>query len=893
MSRLGVVTGPSDYPAEWETDVVLSDGSTAALRPIRPDDRDLIDAFHRRQSQESIYFRFFRYRPELSDKELDYFTTVDYAQRMAFVAMLGAELVAVARYETWESPDHPGQKVAEVAFFVDDQHHGKGLATIMLEYLAAAGRHQGFDRFTATVLPENVGMLRVFRKAGFDVATKFADGVIEVDLGIEVTDEAAATIAGRDRRAQARSVARIVAPTSVAVVGAGRTPGSVGHDLLASIRRGGFVGPVWAVNPAAVGASDLGGVELDSPVVGSLRDLDLAEDASLDLVVVAVPAPAVEGVLDDAIAVGASAMVIVSVGFSEAGPDGAERERRLVERARANGLRLLGPNSFGLVNTDPAVALEALFVRASVRAGSVGLASQSGPLGAGLLNELSRAELGVSSMVALGNRADVSVNDLLAFWAEDERTTAVALYLENFGNLRNFSAVARHLSRHKAVIAVRPADDELAEFLEHAGVILVDRVADLVQQSAVAVGQPVPSGNRVAVVGNTASVARLAAAACRRAGLEVVTPAGVEETTVSDVVLVADADTLALPREAEFAAYEEILVAAAVDPGVDAVLAAFVPTPTLSADRLGELLTRVDRAVDKPMVATGLVDPSLLHASDLPVFVFPEEAALALGRAAGLGRWRAEQADLRVAPLDGERAVAVQAAVHAVLDRAGGEACLVDPEAAAVLDAIGLEAVPHRVVDTAAAAADAAEEIGYPVVLKAGRLDRRSAGEGGGAAIDLRSADEVAAAFERMAADLGPDVLVPAIVQAQAPMGHHLRIELVQDPDRGGWIDVGIGGFAGVGLEPQASLVLPTSSSEIDALLDEPWVAAAVEHPDARAKVAELLADLARTVGACPELAGLRADPVLVRDATVSLVDASVSARPWHRDLLAGVRHLD
>lgn len=874
----------SDYPEEWITDVVLSDGSTATLRPIKPEDRDLLDAFHNRQSKESIYFRFFRYRPELSNKELDYFTQIDYEQRMAFVVLLGEELVAVARYETWDSPEHPGEKRAEVAFFVDDAHHGKGLATIGLEFLAAAGRRKGFDGFTATVLPENVGMLRVFRRAGFDVSTRFADGVIEVSLGIEVTDAATAAIAGRARRANARSVARLIEPQSVAVVGASRESGTVGHQVLLSIRDGGFVGKLVAVNPNVDG-NELAGVP-------ALPRLSAAEPGSIDLVIVAVPVDAVESVLDEAIAIGAAGLLVVSVGFSDAGEAGAVKERALVERARANGLRVIGPNSFGMINTAPDVLLDALFVPVPTAAGSVGLLSQSGPLGAGLLAELDKAELGVSTMIAVGNRADVSVNDLLQYWTEDERTDAIALYLENYGNLRNFVPIARELSMRKAVIAVAPADPALADVLRHAGVCLVDRVAELVDQVEMVVREPLPAGNRVVIVSNASSVARLAASACAKAGLNVVAPEDVGETTVADVVLVGDADTLALPRDSDFSTYEEVLVAAAVSPDIDAVLVALVPTPSLSTEQLADLLTRVDRAIDKPMAATGLVDRQLLDGAAIPVFTFPEEAARALGRSAEIGVWRRRGTDALIRADDAWAEAARSATTRAMGNGDQRTLDTADADLSPLLEALDLPVVAFDIAMSADDAVTHADRIGYPVVLKAGRLDRRSAGEAGGAALDLQNEQQLRAAFDRMAADIGPE-FTPAVVQRMRPGGQHIRVDLIQDPDRGSRLELGVGGITGAALGPLATAMLPTSEAALDRLLAEPWVRAVIDHQGGAYALRDLLSRLATAADACANVAMVSCNPVLIHEAEIAVVDVSITLQPWSNDPLAELRHLD
>ncbi len=876
-----------DYPVEWETDVVLGDGSTASIRPIRPEDRDLLDAFHKRQSQESIYFRFFRYRPELSDRELDYFTRIDYEKRMAFVAILGGQIVAVARYEGWDSPNHPGEKRAEVAFFVDDEHHGKGIATIMLEFLAAAGRRQNFDGFTATVLPENVGMLRVFRRGGFDVSTGFADGVIEVDLGIDITDEATAAIENRERVAQARSIARLVTPASVAVIGASRELGAVGHELVRSISANGFTGTLHAVNSAAAG-EEIAGVR----AVASLADIE----GSVDLAVIAIPAAGVEAAVQECIDAGVAGVVVVSVGFSDAGEEGRKREQRIVALARGNGLRLIGPNSFGLINSHPDVSLHAIFVPTEVEPGAVGLLSQSGPLGAGVLQTMKHRHVGLSSMVAVGNRADVSVNDMLSYWTEDEQTQVVALYLENYGNMRKFARIARGLSRLKPIVAVSPADETVAMLLRQSGVVLVDQVADLVTQSGVFVNQPLPAGNRVAIVSNAASVGRLAAQALRREGLEVVVP-GAVASTGTDAVLVGDADTLDLSRSADFSIYEEALVGASVSSEVDMVLAALVPTPSISLERITELLVRIDRAVEKPLVATGLADIVDFEEEGPPFFPFPEDAAKALGRVADYVEWRELPNDAWI-EADDDWAERARAAVSLALgseDRRRLD--LTMPEFGGLTNLLDLPISSYRVIAhsadpiaAAAAAGDAADELGYPVVVKASSVAMRSAGETGGVALDLHDRSSVEAAMQRMA-ELHGDALYPAIIQRQAQTGWHLRAELVQD-QFGSRILLGVGGVISALIDNTLSISLPLSPAAIDHMIETTWLARTVGTQTGRQGLAELLGRLAAIADGVPAVAVLHVNPLLVSDAGVALVDASLTIRRIDEGPLSEVRHL-
>jgi acyl-CoA synthetase (NDP forming)/RimJ/RimL family protein N-acetyltransferase len=938
-------TLPPNYPSWWETHVVLTDGAPVELRPIRPSDRDLLDQFHKRQSRESVYFRFFRYRPELTDKELDFFTQIDYVDRMAFVALLGDELVAVARYEQVPKRDAP-----EVAFFVDDQHHGRGLATLMLEYLAAAARSHGSTRFTATVLPENYAMLGVFRRAGFGIKTRFEDGVIEVELDITITSASSSAIAGRERRSRSQSVSRLLRPRSVAVVGASRRPGHVGHELLRRLRDGGFTGELHAINSAVAPAPD-GGSE-DERILGvpTWRTLS-AIGTHIDLVVVMVPAEAVEDIVAEAAVVGVCGLLVVSAGYSESGADGIERERRLVALARRNGMRLIGPNAFGLVNTDPEIQLEALFLPILPEPGAAGLMSQSGPLGSAVLDHMRQVGVGISSFVAAGNRADVSVNDLIEYWALDEATRVILLYVENYGNLRTFAELATDVSATKPIAAVRPGDGHLEELLEQSGVILVDGVSELADVAHLASAQPLPAGNRVAVITNAASVARLVVAACRRNGLEVVRPASVTGGTrtrgAEDTVLIGDVDTLSFGDASSMPDYEQMVVQAAVSDEVDSLLVAVVPTLELSLEALSELLERVNRSVDKPLVAVGLVDDDLIEVERLPVFTFPEEAARTLGRLTTYARWRREHGEVVSEAVEAEPETAAQPAAVPAAETGttgcggttdGGHATAGDgaPSAgdgapSALADPGSLDcghpmvAVRSGVIEVLAGAepvevtlwSDAsrqlvdlfeipvaewrighdldeilelAAEIGFPVVLKAGGVAGRTVGEAGGTAIDLHDGEQVAAAYARMEATLG-EALVPAAVQRMIPATANGRIDLIQDPDLGSFVQVGVGGPAGAPLGAVCRRFLPLTEREVTLLVDS--LAATLPVDDtAREVVADMVRRLALLGAAVPELSRVRLDPVLVAGEQSVAADLCIMLRPYRSDPLAEVRRL-
>ncbi len=897
---------PSDYPKHWETHAVLKDGSTVEIRPIRSSDRAALEAFHGRQSRESIYFRYFRYRPELTDNELDYFTQVDYQNRMAFVALLGGEMVTVARYETWD--DRPE---AEVAFFVDDDHQGKGLGTLMLEYLAAAGRDQGLSGFTATVLPENYRMLGVFRRAGFDVQTRFADGVIEVDLGIELTAETSSMIADRQRASTARSVARILEASTVAVIGASRQPGSVGHELVRNLLRpagpdrsgdGGDRPSVPRVFPVNPSAAEILGVEAHPTIAEATRALraesgEAGQDGAdalpvIDLAVVAVRADLVEEVVGQCADAGVRGLMVISTGYSELDADGAERERRLVELARSNGMRLIGPNAFGLINTDPAMRLAAVFHRIPVVPGPVALASQSGPLGAAVLERIRSAGIGVSSFVGVGNRSDVSVNDLLDYWDLDQRTEVIMLYVENFGNLQNFSKVARRTSIDKPIITIRPSSPDLAELLHQAGVILVDEVSQLTEQALLAATQPPARGNRVAIVSNTASLARLAAAACRRSGLEVVVPASVGDPGGSESVLIGDLDNVSYMPSGDPDEYERFMVAAAVSEDVDLVLMAIAPTAYLPARKLRSLLDRVNRSIHKPMAAIGLVDAEQLRVENLPTFTFPEEAAQVLGRHAGWGQWRSARRP-SMPPLDREPRKPPTVVGQLLAGRSQARLTLASPDLALLLDELDIPLAPFGIAHDVDEAVAAAERIGYPVVVKAANLRNRSVGESGGAAIDLHDQAALVAAYRRMSEQFEL-AMKTAVVQRMVTATGIVRLELLQEPPFGSMVSIGPGGSVFDGAAPLARRFLPLDRQVAGELVDSLITGRALPAIEdaSREALVELVIKLGDAAAATDDLARISLNPVLLSGADTVATDAEVLLKRRQADVLAGVRHI-
>lgn len=884
-----------DYPSQWETHAVLVDGGTVEIRPIRPDDRDALEAFHSRQSTESIYFRFFRHRPELTDNELDYFTKVDYRSRMAFVAMEANRLVAVARYETLR--DKPGQ--AEVAFFVDDDNHGRGLGTLMLEYLAAAARDAGFDTFSASVLPENYRMLAVFRKAGFDTSTRFVDGLIEVAIDLDVTPSASSIIASRHRWSLARSVARLLEPRTVVVVGASRQPGSIGHELVRSLKgevdpRLAYKGELLAVNPHAVGPE---GLVAGVPAFASVEEAAATLDGGrgIDLALVVVPADAVPEAVEDCGRAGVGGLVIVSAGFGVFVSGGLDRSRQLVEQTRDLGMRMLGPGAFGVANTNDAVSLNALAIPGPLPFGSIALATESGPLGAALIHQLDVVHAGLSQVAGLGNQTDITIGDLLIYWATVDEVAAIVVYTEEFGDPRALAAAARHVSLAKPIVSVAPADPALAQLLSEAGVILVDAVSQLAAQAALLSTQPVPAGPRVAIVSNTSSLARLARAACHRAGLEVVVPAAAAAVVRDESILVGDLETVSVSREITSVDYENLIVATGVDEQVDAIILALAPTGELPVEVLDAVADRVNRSVDKPFAVVGLVDPGgagselIPESPSLPYFTFPEEAAHALGRYVRYGQWWSEA----VIEADEERPIPADVTFGDVLgDEDRMAITLADPRLPAVLDVLGLTVAPYGLGYTVDELVDQAEAIGYPVVIKLTALDNRSVGESGGTAIDLHHGDDLKAAYERMS-ERWPDAARSFVVQRMVDYDSMVRVELRAVEAFGFELSVGLGGSAMRSTDVLERGFVPVANSRIDSMIDRLLTSVGVEANDlVCADLHAMLTTLAEASLETSSLERVTLNPILLSPSGAVPVDAEVVLAAPPSSPLVNVRHL-
>src|SRR3954466_13832952 len=585
-----VPVNPAPPPPHWEADIVAADGGTVHLRPICPDDAEGINGLMERSSDQTRYYRFFGPLKRLSEKDLHRFTHVDHVDRVAFVVLLGDQIIGVGRYDRYPDTDD-----AEVAFLIEDAHQGRGLGSVLLEHLAAAGRERGIKRFVAEVLAQNSKMVRVFQDAGYKSERSYEDGVVHLTFPIDQTQAALAVSYEREQRSESRSIARLLTPSSVAVVGASTDEGKIGNALLRHLLEYGFSGPVYPVNP---GARHVGGVPAYADIESIPDDVDLA--------VLAVPADEVSGVVEACRRKRVRGLVVVSGGVGESGPEGREAERHLVAAARASGMRVVGPNCLGIVNTDPEVRLNASLAPMIPGRGGVGFFAQSGSLGVALLERARSRNLGLSTFVSAGNRADVSGNDLLQYWATDPATEVVLLHLESFGNPRKFARLARSVGRTKPVVAVKSGrhvkvtrglagtsvggpEQAGGGLFASAGVIRVETVAQMFDVGTLLAHQPLPAGDRVAIVGNSTAIGVLVADAVLEEGLRLAHEAPVD-----------------IGVDGSPEAFRAALQQAVDDDGVDAVVAVFLPPLMAGSESFGPALRAVARNSGKPIVASFL-----------------------------------------------------------------------------------------------------------------------------------------------------------------------------------------------------------------------------------------------------------------------------------------------
>ena len=865
IGALGTAAPIGVYPLQWEADVLLTDGGVAHLRPSGPADADAIRALHARSSAKTLYLRYFSPASTVSDRTIEIFTDVDYDSRVGLVAVLGVEIIAAGTYHRYPVGD---TDAAEVAFLVEDSQQGRGLGSILLEHLAAAAQERGIRRFTAEVLSQNTKMLRVFMDAGYTLNHEYDSGVVDLEFAIAPTDQSRAVMTAREHRAEARSIARLLSPRSIAVIGASHQPGALGRIVLENLLRGDFAGPVYPVTPDAASVQ---GVRAYASVTDIPDPVDLA--------VVTVPAPNVAEVVEACRAKQVHGLVVMTAGFADAGPSGEQAQRQLVALARGAGMRVLGPNCLGLVNTDPSVRMNASLASLVPPVGRIGFFCQSGALGVAILADAAARGLGLSTFVSAGNRADVSGNDLLQFWYGDDRTEVVLLYLESFGNPRKFARLARVLARTKPVIAVKSGRNAtrtpgpgpgsvpmsgaaVASLFAQSGVIRTETLTAAFDVAQLLSSQPVPVGDRVAVIGNSTALGMLAVDACLDAGLRVA------DGEPQDLGANVSPEDLAAAVRAAVARQE-----------VHALVVVYVPIVATTGRAHAAALRSAISDATVPVLTTfpAAADGSAARGS-VPSFRTPERAVAALAHAVRYGSWLTRPAGT-VPDLPGIDTEGARTLLSRLREPDDPPRALTDAEVTGLLRCYGIPLVRYRAIGSAAEALAAADEIGYPVALKSSDESLRHRMDRSGVRLDLANAEGMMAAYDDLSLIAGPWL----DVQAMAPRDRadvSTVFAISADPSFGVLVSFGIGGVATELLDDRAYRAVPLTDVDAWELISAPRAAPLLDgYRGTRVVAREPLIDLALRLSTLaddlPEVSALELRPVLAGPAGVAITSAT------------------
>jgi acyl-CoA synthetase (NDP forming)/RimJ/RimL family protein N-acetyltransferase len=877
------------YPPHWEAAALVADGGAVHLRPIVPEDADALVRFHAGLSIRTRYLRYFSAYPTIPPRDLVRFSHVDNVNRVALAVWLAGEIIAVGRFDRLPAgpvaEPVPAGAVAEVAFVVADAHQGRGIGSVLLEHLVEIGRELGIARFEAMVLAENRKMMRVFLDAGFAPTSRLDGNEVSLQFDIAATELTQKVMAERELRAEARSIHRLLHPRSVAVVGASADPDKIGHLVLDNLQRAGFTGPILPVNPHSRSINSI----LAYP---SLADVP----GEIDLAVLAVPAAEVLELVQQCSARGVHGLVVMSAGFGESGDAeareaGLAAQRELVSQARANGMRVVGPNCLGVLNTHPAVSLNASVAAVTPLAGRSGFFCQSGALGAAVLGEAARRGLGVSSFVSAGNRADVSGNDLLQYWETDPETDIALLYLESFGNPRKFARIARRFARHKPIVAVKSGRGSVVAGLQHtsvevpehsvqalfeaSGVIRTGTIGELFDVALLLATQPLPAGDRVAVVGHSTALGVLVADALATAGLPL---AGVLDVGV----------------DASPAAFGSALSRALADEQVDAVISIFVPPVRRGAEAaVAAELRQAAAAQAKPVLSTFLgfegVPAELAvrsgaaaTAGSIPSYPSPERAVQALAHVIRYARWRRRDAGglPQLAGVDTDAARGFVARVLA--DRPGGRELELD-QARRLLGWYGISLAAAEPVTDREQAVEVAGRLGWPVALTVPGASR----------LHLADAGALAEAWQSLVATADRHAVV---VQVMAERGVDTVLRVHDDRSFGALMSFGVGGLATDLLQDRSYAVVPLTTLDAAELITGPKAFplltgyGGAEPADIPALV-ELALRLSRLAEELPEVVECTLDPVVAAPSGAVVLNARIRiAAPTARDDLRARR---
>lgn len=876
-------------------DVILRDGATMRLRPPAEGDIEAIVAFFGALSFQSRVLRFHGYA-EAGERFARTLVSPDWAEKGVLVGVVGEgddeRVVGIGNYVRLRD-----RHTAEAAFAVADDFQRKGIGTRLVEQLALRAAEHGIERFVAEVMPENAAMLGVFERVGFRTTRALEEGVVEVTFPIAPTEAYTARVDARDHVGVTASLRPFFLPRTVAVVGASPRRGSIGGELFRNVLAGDFAGAAYPVNR---GGEPVGGVKAYTTIEEIPDEIDLA--------VICLPGDRVLEAAESALRSGTRALCVISAGFAEIGPEGRERQDELLTVVRAHGARLVGPNCLGIASA--AVGLNATFAPRAFPRGRIGFSSQSGALGLALLERAEARGLGLSAFVSIGNKADVSSNDLLEWWEDDDETDLVLMYVESFGNPRKFARTARRLAREKPVLAMKSgrsragrraagshtaalagSDAAVDALFRQAGVIRAETLGELLDVAALLSSQPTPRGNRVAVITNAGGLGILCADACETAGLEL--PALSTETQRKLAELLPSEASTANPVDMLGSATDRLYAGAVPivleDPGIDALIVLFVPPVAVDTLAVGRAISEgaATSAAGKPVLAAIVAaegaPATLRSAANVPAFSYPEAAARALGLAVERGSWLRRSAGV-VPQLDDVDPFAAAEIVEQALGDLD-EVWLTPEQTRALLVAYRIPVVEERVCADADEAVAAAEELGYPVVVKLGEAGAHKT-ERGGVVLDVQDADAVRAAAELMG---GPVVIQPFVTG-----GAEFLAGVAHDPVFGPLVAFGPGGVQAEligGTDFRLAPLTDADTAELVRTGKAGTIAAGFRGAppvDAHA-LEDVLHRLSRLAEDVHELSELDLNPILAMPDRAIAVDARIRlARPATRAELKG-----
>jgi acetyl coenzyme A synthetase (ADP forming)-like protein len=873
---------------EHEFEHVLKDGTTVHVRPIRADDGERLLGMWARTSAESRRRRFLG--PfNLDESNVRRFVDLDAALQYGVVATRGRgeheRIVGVARYE--RDPDQRDH--AEFAALIQDDMQGRGIGTVLVRQVAMAAEAAGITHLSGDILADNVRMLNLVRELGLEYRSeRDGGGVVRSDLETNVTERFLASVAAAEQVAARAALRRFFRPERIAVVGASRDRRAIGGLVFSNLLDGGVNGVVYPVNPNATYVQGVAAYP-------SLRDCPEVPD----LVLVCVPAALVADVVDEAGELGVAAVCIVTAGFAEVDDDGKARQDALVDLARGHGLRIVGPNCMGLLNGAADVRMNATFSTTFPAPGRVSMSSQSGALGLAVLQHVDALGLGIATFVSVGNKADISGNDLLLYWEDDPDTDVILMYLESFGNPRKFSRIARRVSRQKPIVVVKSGrtasgvraasshtaaigsgDTAVAALFEQTGVVRTDTLEEMFDVATLLSTQGLPAGRKVAILTNAGGPAILAADALESNGLEVpaLTDRTIDELRSFLASEAAVGNPVDMIASATPEAYGQALRVLGAADEVDMVLVIFIPTGMTTTDDVARELAaaRADLPDDVPVVGVVMTTgglPDALAAARIPSFAFPEAAARAMGRVARYARWRRRPLGEVVEP-DGLDRAAARAAVDAALtDTEPGEAVWATQEQATdVLHAYGVPLARTRIVTSAEGAADAQRDIDRPVAVKLAAPVHKA--DIGGVVLGIETPEAASDAVTSMRARLEErglgDQADRFLVQELVDGGIEMVVGVTHDPSFGPIVLTGAGGTLVELLRDVSVRITPLTDVDVDGMLDglrmAPLLRGYRGQPIADEQaLRDLLFRINALVEDLPEIAELDLNPVFVR----------------------------